>query len=432
MENETKQVLDNIKSNVEGLKSTIDGNKKSVEQIQQEHNQLKEQLQNVPANETAQKMQEQLNAMDTEIKQLGEHQGKADKFKSRSEIIEETLQKGLKPENKDQFMKELKSEKGKDIALKSEINISNSFSTTYYESIPSDPLPGVQMAPRPRLTIYDLLTKRPTDKLWVPYKERTGETDNAEMVGESTAASSDSDLSFEDKAAKIKKISEKMYVSQDSLDDIPYLRSQIDETLGYHIPLKREKQIIEGAGTSFAAGTELKGFLKSGDPIAKIFSQPTGLNDITSPNNVDVLRAALVQCMLGQNTDYKTGYMPNGIVLHPVQIANMELTKNADGLYELPGFFNPNGLTIKGVPVIENQFMDPDTYLVGDFRRGIAAVRKAMNIKVLDQNASYGEEDVLTFVVSMRMGFFVPSPHEYAFVYGTFSAGKSALTEATG
>jgi HK97 family phage major capsid protein len=431
MDENTQKVLNEIKSNVDGLKSTIDGNKKSVEQIQEENNSLKEQLKNLPSNESVQKMQEQVNSMDTEIKQLGEHQGKADKFKSRSEIIEETLEKGLKPENKEAFLKELKSEKGKDIELKSEINISNSFTTTYYESIPSDPLTGVQMAPRPRPTIYDLLTKRPTTKLWVPYNERTGETDNSEMVGESTAPGSSSDLSFEDKAAKVKKISEKMYVPQDSLDDIPYLRSQIDEALGYHIPLKREKQIIEGAGTSFAAGTELKGFLKSGDPIAKIFSQPTGLDDVTSPNNVDVLRAAMVQCMLGQNTDYKTGYMPNGIVLHPVQVANMELTKNADGLYELPGFFNPNGLSIKGVPIIENQFMDPDTYLVGDFRRSIAAVRKALNIKVLDQNASYGEEDVLTFVVSMRMAFFVPSPHEYAFTYGTFEAGKSALRSST-
>ncbi len=407
----------------DGLQGKVD--EKQLEELKDEFSQVSQKLEieGKSIGDYAKELQKHNDNLETRIKELEETGGAG--HKSQAELIYDQLQAGLK-EGKENFMGKLKKEDGMEI--KATVGFDTSFTESYYQAIPQDSrVPGIQQAPMPMASVWNLMNPGATSRRYVPYVERTGYTSGASMVDDVTAGG-EADISFTDKQAMVKKISVKLYASRDSIEDVDYLQSEIQRLLNHDVVQKRENQILTGDGS----GNNLHGLVYSGDPIAKPFAAPTGFQNLTDPDESAVLTAALSQVSLGINNDFETGYQSNGIVVHPVTRMNMLNERGSDGHYRKHPLLAMDGRSFNGVPLVESKFVDPDSFIVGDFRQARPFVRRNISLKILDQNASLGESDVLTFVLTYRVAFFVPSPHDYAFSFGTFDAAKSAITETAG
>jgi HK97 family phage major capsid protein len=244
---------------------------------------------------------------------------------------------------------------------------------------------------------------------WVEQKLPEG---GAGMTGEGLAKSqADFDLVLA--SATVKKVTAYIKVTKEMLDDIDLLRSEIDQELTEIINLKIDEQILSGVGT----GVNLTGIQTNATAWA---AGAFALNVVT-PNNSDVLRVAMNQIEVNLFT-------PNYIVMHPTDIAKLDLDKDTTGQYVFRPLTNSFGLQVSGIPVVSNTGMAVDNFLVGDFTKSGVRFKEALTINVGYENDDF-TKNFVTILAEARLVHRVKSNHYGAFVKGVFSTSKTALTK---
>jgi len=244
---------------------------------------------------------------------------------------------------------------------------------------------------------------------WVEQKLPEG---GAGMTGEGLAKSqADFDLVLA--SATVKKVTAYIKVTKEMLDDIDLLRSEIDQELTEIINLKIDEQILSGVGT----GVNLTGIQTNATAWA---AGAFALNVVT-PNNSDVLRVAMNQIEVNLFT-------PNYIIMHPTDIAKLDLDKDTTGQYVFRPLTNSFGLQVSGIPVVSNTGMAVDNFLVGDFTKSAVRFKEALNIVAGYENDDF-TKNFVTILAEARLVHRVKSNHYGAFVKGVFSTSKTALTK---
>lgn len=217
--------------------------------------------------------------------------------------------------------------------------------------VPNTRLPGIIAPPDRRMTIRDLITPGRMDGNTLEYVRETGFTNNAAPVAEG-AAKPQSDLKFDLVTTSAKVIAHWMKASRQILDDFSQLRSYIDGRLMFGLAYKEELQLLSGDGT----GQNLHGILPQASEFDAAFTPAVA-------TNIDTLRLAMLQAALAE-------YPATGHVLHPIDWAAIELTKDGEGRYIIG---NPQGTlspTLWGLPVVATQAISAGTFLTGAFRLG--------------------------------------------------------------
>ena len=244
---------------------------------------------------------------------------------------------------------------------------------------------------------------------WVEQKLPEG---GAGMTGEGLAKSqADFDLVLA--SATVKKVTAYIKVTKEMLDDIDLLRSEIDQELTEIINLKIDDQILSGAGT----GVNLTGIQTN----ATAWAAGAFALTVVTPNNSDVLRVAMAQIETALFT-------PNYIVMHPTDIAKLDLDKDTTGQYVFRPLTNSLGLQVSGIPVISNVGIAQDNFLVGDFSKSAVRFKEALTINVGYENDDF-TKNFVTILAEARLVHRVKSNHYGAFVKGVFSTSKTALTK---
>lgn len=423
-EKELKKLSEELNSRVNDIRKSIDL-KADSEMIEGKFTDMNDRFGELKG--LNEKAQEQLDKIATEMKQWREAKGSKPQttYEQLKSMHESEGFKGLIDRKSNNF----------DFTLKAN-NITETLtvtddSTNNTRVIAEQRDPGILVPPRPRLTTWDLVNKQSTNSRLIQYTERYSETDGASMIGTDGSAGSQSDASWKANSVALTAISSYSKIHRDMLEDFGAVQAEINEVLNFNLAAKRNNQILTGTG----AANQLKGLIYASDPWATAFSAPTAFtNTIPNANYFDVLRAAILQVNQGENTDYRTGYMPNAIVLNPEDAAVLDmLVKATDGQYIIPPYVSMSGgfVTVKGVPIVEDPFMTQGTYLVGDFTKAQARIRRGIELRVWESNEDDALNNLLTITATHRLGFFVKSHHAEAFVYGTFSAGKSAIEEVT-
>lgn len=258
-------------------------------------------------------------------------------------------------------------------------------------------LPGILPLPQRRLTVRDLISPGRMDGNSLEYVQETGFVNNAGMVADGAAKPS-SDIKLELKTTSAKVIAHWMKASRQVLDDIPQLRSMIDQRLLYGLAYKEETQILNGDGT----GQNLNGII----PQATAYSAPFTPTDGTA---IDTLRLGMLQAALAE-------YPATGTVMHPTDWARIELTKDAGGNYIIGVPQGNIGPTLWGLPVVATQAITVDKFLVGAFRLG-AQLFDRWDARV---EVGYESDDfiknLLTLLAEERVALAVYRPE--AFIYG--------------
>ncbi len=276
---------------------------------------------------------------------------------------------------------------------------------------------GVDKAPVRPPAVADIIQWGTTTSNMIDWIERTDKT-NAAAVRAEGATMAQGDLEYTEVSTKVKILSEYMKVTNESLKDVNFLASEINTELLSDLRILLDTQLLSGDGT----GNNLSGIITN----AVTWAAGDFANAITAPNNADVLRVAANQIWIAG----KGKFMPNYILMHPTDVATLDLTKIADGRYiEIP-YYDADGPSMAKIPVLQNVGITAGTFLMGDFQKAKGFIRDALTVRVFDQN----EDDPLynrsTVTGNVRVALRIRTQEKPAFVTGTFATAITALTPA--
>ncbi|UWR97705.1 phage major capsid protein [Phaeobacter inhibens] len=268
-------------------------------------------------------------------------------------------------------------------------------------AVPDTRLSGVIAPPNRRMTIRDLITPGQMDGSTLEYVRETGFNNNAATVAEG-ATKPQSDIKMELVNTSAKVIAHTAKASRQILDDAAWMRSYIDGRLRYGLAFKEEYQLLSGDGT----GQNLLGIV----PQATAYAAPSGAS--ASTQYLDTMRLAMLQAVLAE-------YPATGHVMNPIDWANVELLKDADGRYIIG---NPQGTaapTLWGLPVVATQAMQVDKFLTGAFMLGAQVFdRWQARVEIATENEDDFVKNLVTMLCEERLALAVYRPE--AFIYGDF------------
>lgn len=208
-----------------------------------------------------------------------------------------------------------------------------------------------------------------------------------------------------------KKVAMIVTVSKEMLDDIDNMAEDVRGEISDQILDVMENQWLNGDGT----GENISGVMDNATPFA---AGPL-LNKVDDANNKDVLRAAIDQVR-------RNNFIPNYIVMSTSDAALMDMEKDSTGQYLFPTFVGSDGQTVKGIPVIESNWMAADTFLVGDFTRYKGKIREGLTLDVGYKTGDW-EKNFVSFLGEARFFGYISANQYGAIVTGTFTAAKAAL-----
>ena len=210
------------------------------------------------------------------------------------------------------------------------------------------------------------------------------------------------------KVAALTKISDEM------IEDLPFLADYINQQLVYDLSVKEEEQLLKGDGQ----GSNLTGLFKR-EGIQKL--------DIGSGDAFDGLLEAIQMVAL------VTPLTADGILLNPSDFQSLRIAKDNNGQYlaggPFQGQYGNGGIilnpSIWGLNVISTPAVDKGTYMVGAFRQGATVLRKGgIRVDATNSNVDDFENNLTTLRAEERLGLMVPRPA--AFVTGTINSGAGA------
>jgi HK97 family phage major capsid protein len=270
---------------------------------------------------------------------------------------------------------------------------------------------GLTRIARRQPWLLQLANVSTTNKMYVQWAEQANREGAANEVAEGTAKPQ-IDFDWVEKSAKVEKIAAYIKVSKEALDDLDGLQNEIETELREAVLLKADTDLLSGDGTT----PTINGLLNQDTA----YSAGSFAGTVENPNKSDVLRTAISQVI----TNF---FQPNGILMHPADVASMDLEKASDGHYILPPFRSANGSTISGVRIYENTGMEIDKFVVGDFTKWNVRIREGVNIDIGHDMDDF-TKNLVTILAEMRLVSYVKTNHIGAFVSGDFSDAIAALS----
>ncbi|WP_213662847.1 phage major capsid protein [Stutzerimonas stutzeri] len=263
-------------------------------------------------------------------------------------------------------------------------------------------LPGINVMPKQRLFIRDLIATGRTTSPAIFWVQQTGFTNAAAVVAENTAKPY-SNISFDTKITPVTTIAHMFKASKQILDDFAQLQSTVDAEMRYGLKYVEEQEILFGDGT----GAHLDGIV----PQASAFSAAFAPADMTQ---IDELRLAMLQAQLAR--------LPaSGHVLHFTDWAKIELTKDSLGRYIIGNPLGVVGPTLWGLPVVATEIAAfQGKFLTGAFQTGAQIFdREDANVVISTENADDFEKNMISIRCEERLALAVKRPE--AFIFGTFT-----------
>lgn len=258
----------------------------------------------------------------------------------------------------------------------------------------ADRRPLVALPQRP-LVIRDLLTVTPTTSNAIEYPVQTGFTNAAAPVAENTKKP-ESSIAFDLKSTPVRTIAHLMKASRQIMDDVPMLRSFIDNQMTYGLHMVEEAQILYGDGT----GQNLLGIV----PQATLFSAPFA---VTGETIIDRFALAIAQA--------EVALVPaTGIVINPIDWARVRLIKDGMGRYLIGDPQNEPVRRLWEMPVAVSMAITAGTFLIGAFRNAAEMFeRLAVEVLISTENTDDFEKNMITVRVEERVAMAVYRPQGF-------------------
>lgn len=268
-------------------------------------------------------------------------------------------------------------------------------------------MPGIDQMPKQRLFIRDLIAPGRTGSPAIFWVQQTGFVNNAAVVPEGVKKP-ESTITFGTKITPVVTIAHLFKASKQILDDFAQLQSTVDAEMRFGLAYSEEQEILFGGG----GATNIEGIVPQASAFAPAFAPE-------KRTKIDDIRLAILQAQLAR--------LPStGIVLHHMDWAGIELTKDANGGYILANPLALAGPTLWGLPVVATEVPEFEgEFLVGAFNSGAQFfVREDANVVIATTNVDDFEKNMITIRCEERGALAVKRPE--AFVTGPFGQAVAA------
>lgn len=257
----------------------------------------------------------------------------------------------------------------------------------------------IQPAER-ELTIRDLLLPGRTASNSIEHIVELGFTNASATVAEG-ALKPESGLTFDMVTTPVRTIAHWIPASKQVLADVPMLMSYIDTRLRFGLKYREEEQLIRGDG----AGQNIKGLLEYAIPFREATLSKAG------DTALDTIRRGVLQVRLAE-------YRPTFIVLNPIDWADLELSKDAEGRYLFVNVQVGATMQIWRLTVIETTAMGQGEFLIGATMGAQIFDREDAAVEVSTEHADFFVRNLVAIRAEERLALAVNRPE--SFVFGQF------------
>jgi|1_EtaG_2_1085319.scaffolds.fasta_scaffold00269_25 HK97 family phage major capsid protein len=279
---------------------------------------------------------------------------------------------------------------------------------------------GLAHIPRRNNAVSDLFnqaTLGPDSNGTIRYWQEAAQTDNAAPVAES-AVISESAITWEEILLPLRKIGDSMRVTREALEDVSFISAEIRNFSLKNVELQLDEQALlgDGTGQNFS-GVDLVAPNYAAGGFAGLFGTAATIYDVISTGIVQIANA-------GQNSVF----VPNAIVMNPTDAELMRLSKDDNDNYIMPTWLSADGMSVKGVRIIESQLVPANQAYIGDFTFGTMWGAGTTTLDVATQHGTDWIEDVQRLKVTVRKQLVIRTAHAGAFLHiPSITAAQTAL-----
>lgn len=253
----------------------------------------------------------------------------------------------------------------------------------------------------------------------IRYWEEEAQTDNSASVAES-AAIPESAISWRERTCPLEKIGDSIPVTREALEDVGFVEAEIRNFLMKNIELQVDNQSLLGTGAS----NQLKGVTT----IAPDWAAGNFADVIATASIYDVLSTGLVQVA---NAGQNNVFVPTAIIMNPEDAELMRLEKDTQGNYITPMWMSSDGMSVRGVRIIESQLVTQDQAFIGDFTFGTLWGTGGTVLDVAQQHGTDWLDDVTRLKATVRKALVIRDAHVGAFLHiNGIAAAQVALDPA--
>ena len=303
-----------------------------------------------------------------------------------------------------------------DIEIKAVTTESNWAGTDFLTELDRD----IDQLSRKRKGILDIVNVGTVSTRFITYVSHTKGT-KPDWVGDGEVSEgvlkSEGAEDWRETTEEVKKIAGWVKVSKEMLDDLGFIRSEINNDLLLGMREQIEEALLNGTG-----GAQINGLLSGGMGLPAFVPGPFA-GAIAGANISDVIRVAIAQV----ETE---NYTPTHIVMHPQDVASMQLTKGTDNTYTYPMYLPGSEdatMRVAGITVVSSTYIAQDTFLLGDFSKVNVRMRNNIELEVGLDSDDF-TKNLITMLVEARLVQYVKANDKKAFVQGSIGDAITGLT----
>jgi HK97 family phage major capsid protein len=260
------------------------------------------------------------------------------------------------------------------------------------------------------LSIRDIVASGNTTSDTIEYVRLVSTTNNAAVVPEATTTAAvgsgapvvtpeaagikpESGFVFEKDTTTVKTVAHWIPATKRALSDAAQVRTLIDSFLRYGLEEALEDELVGGDGT----GEHFLGILNTSGVQTQ--AAPVAGQDV-----FDVTRMARRKVRIGGRAN------PSAFVFNPIDWEDVELRRDANGVFYGAGPFAMTPARLWGLPVIESEAIPAGTAFVGDWNYAVLYDREQASIQVTDSHADFFIRNLVAILAELRAAFAILRP----------------------
>jgi hypothetical protein len=397
---EQKAMLLNVREQVKGLELAMNAEFKTAEQVEADLTALKSQY---ATNEAFKELQGQLIETATKVANM------KNKNLESAMSFNEQISKAI-AENATEIKEAFKNNRVHEIATKA-VGTVTTASATIQGSTPTYNQANPANANVRELNVLPLCTSFSTNQASFPYTETIPKDGDYTFQTEGSDKAQ-IDFKVETRYAAPKTLAAWIKLTEQSVDDIPFLQSVATDLLFKKHNLKKNKALIADSIT-----------------VASSFVAGSLASTVVNPNVMDAINACVTKIYTTTNFTDEMPYMANVALMNPIDFfVQFVSAKDGEGraLYPTASLFNQ--VVIGGVLIIPEQSIPVGNVLVADMSRMNVSNYKPYTVKI-----GYVNDDFIKnqFVIlgESRYHSFVKQLDRIAFIYDTIANIKTAIAD---